>query len=73
MIELPSSLSTLLHFVQQFPDVIVKSLDSAEIRDVLVSLSPRNLSAMKIERISSKFEKNNATRTQTKKHLRLAE
>lgn len=56
-VELPSSSSSPLHFAQQFSDAIVGSLDSAKIQAVFDFLSPQNLSAMKDEGLSSKFEK----------------
>lgn len=57
MIELPSSSSSPLHFAQQLSDAIVGSLDSAEIQAILDFLSSQNLSALKGEGLSLKFEK----------------
>ena len=57
IIELPPLSSSPLYFVQQFPGAIVGSLDSANIQAVLDFPSPHNLSILKAESLSSKFEK----------------
>ena len=55
--DLPSSSSSPLHFVQQFSNAIVKSLDSAEIETFFDFLSHQNPSVVKDGDLSAKFMK----------------